>query len=164
MTSRVGIERELRRVLEYSKHACLAMFWCAISAVCCLAEPAHQTVSMVALISHPQKYAGTLMRVTGYVVFKPESNILYLGQYDAQEAIDANGVPLDISALDEAKLKHWKLFCNYETVTIEGRFEYPAKKGHLPGAAYSNGEITNITDMRLNRSKSMSCTDRPRAP
>ncbi len=64
---------------------------------------------MVALIAQPQKYDGGLLSVTGYVVFKSEGGVLYLGQYDAQEAIDANGVRLDTGRLDEAKVKHWRV-------------------------------------------------------
>jgi hypothetical protein len=100
-------------------------------------------VSLMSLITRPEKYDGKRVVVAGYATFGFEHSYLYLSPYDAQYSIDENAVWLEI---DDKRFPNWRSL-DHQTVEVEGTFHVP--KGAAYWTNYPNGYIGEITHLQL---------------
>lgn len=94
-------------------------------------------VSIINLISTPEKYDGKLVSVKGFLIVAFENTVLFLHKEDLENGISKNGIWVNILRTD---LNNLKLECDYKYARIVGTFN-ARSKGHM--GAYS-GSIVNI--------------------
>ena len=98
-------------------------------------------LSLVQLITNPERYDGKLVSVVGYLTFGYEGDGLYLHKEDYENGINADGLAVDRT---KQMLKdREKLYDNY--VLIVGVF----RRQELPAIYVSTGRITNIQRCEL---------------
>jgi hypothetical protein len=100
-----------------------------------------QDVSMVQLISNPEKFNGKVVRVIGFLRIEFEGNVLYMHREDYDYAILGNGVWVD---LPEFSLKN-KDRVNLKYVILVGQFS-SKDRGHM---GMWSGSFNNV--QRLER-------------
>jgi hypothetical protein len=66
-----------------------------ISLTACTRNPMQEDVSLLRLISTPERFDGKPVRVIGYVRIEFEGNAIYLHQEDYEHFIPTNGLRLD---------------------------------------------------------------------
>lgn len=93
-------------------------------------------VSLVALLASPEKYAGKLVYVTGYLRLEEEEDALYLGENDYLHGILRNGLWVERTKQMEKEIE--RLDSNY--VAIVGFFS-AKDRGHMSG---SSGGIVRV--------------------
>lgn len=76
-------------------------------------------VSMVQLLSNPERYDGKLVRVVGYVWIEPEGAAIYLHKEDKVNSLTKNAIQL---SLPEGAVKDKKQLSGYY-VLVEGVFD-----------------------------------------
>lgn len=98
-------------------------------------------VSMIQLISDPQRFDGKMIRVIGYLHLEFEGNAIYLHREDFDRAIHQNGLWIELT---ESQLRtSAKLNNGY--VIVEGIFS-SMEKGHLgiwPGSIQHVNRLGN---------------------
>lgn len=94
-------------------------------------------VSIIQLISNPEKYDGKFIDVTGFIKIEFEGTALYLHQEDYKNHIFNNSIWLNIS---KDKIYEFEKECSEKYGSITGTFKAELK-GHF--GAFS-GTITNI--------------------
>jgi hypothetical protein len=105
-------------------------------------HPLAEHVSLIQLISSPEKYDGKRVNVVGYLSFDGvDGDGLYLHKEDCDNGIGANGFLVDRTK--EMLREREKLYDNY--VLIVGVF----RRERLPYYDYSPGRITNIERCEL---------------
>jgi hypothetical protein len=100
-------------------------------------------VSLISLISNPERYNGKVVRVKGFDNIEFEGDAIYLHKEDFDLGIDQNSIWLQVSKEDAAQ-PHFQN-CNRKYVLIEGTFD-ANNKGHN---GRFNGAITKITRLEL---------------
>jgi hypothetical protein len=87
-------------------------------------QPAN--VTLVQLITTPERFDGKLVRVIGFLRLEFEGNVLYLHREDYEHSILGNGIWVDVTP--EMAKQRKTLNMNY--VLIEGVFSV-TERGHL---------------------------------
>lgn len=104
-------------------------------------QPEPLRLSLVQLITNPERYDGKLVSVVGYLSFGSEGDGLYLHKEDYDNGINADGLTVDRT---KQMLKdREKLYDNY--VLIVGMFRRQA----LPAIYVSTGRITDVKRCEL---------------
>lgn len=96
-------------------------------------------VSMIQLISNPQQYDGTPVRLIAFLNLEFEGDALYLHQEDFKKSISSNGIW--ISLTDQQMRTSKKLCGGY--VLVEGTFS-AMDRGHLKMFSGSIKQVTRI--------------------
>jgi len=97
------------------------------------------TLSLINLISTPEKYNGKKVQIIGYLNVEFEGNGIYLHKDDYEHGIYSNGFWISIDQSIRKKISNEKLNKSY--VLIEGTFNME-QRGHM---GLWSGEIDNIT-------------------
>ncbi len=116
-----------------------------------------ELVSMVNLISTPDKYHNKMIILEGFMVLEFESDAMYLSEEDAKHAISKNGIWLSIDYKNENKiLEYYKHNKSY--VLVEGIFDANSL-GH--GALFSGTlkEISRIEETPTRNMQKMSAKE-----
>jgi hypothetical protein len=100
-------------------------------------------VSLISLISNPERYNGKIVRVKGFLNIEFEGDAIYLHKEDFDLGLDQNSIWLSISKEDAAQPNFQN--CNRKYVLIEGAFD-SNNKGHN---SRFNGAITKITRLEV---------------
>jgi hypothetical protein len=100
-------------------------------------------VSLVSLISRPEKYDGQRVVVKGYATFGFENSYLYLSPYDAQHSIGENAIWLQFK---ESQFRNWRSL-DHQTIEVEGTFHVPKNAAYWTN--YPNGYVGEITRLQL---------------
>jgi hypothetical protein len=116
----------------------LAMLALPMSVLAQDRQIAPQIVSIVQLLSSPERYDGQHIAVLGFLTIGMENNNLYLAKNDYDNALLPNSIRVHIS--DEMVKKSEEL--NMKYVRIAGVFHV----GHLGRNGSSVGEIAEIFD------------------
>ncbi len=95
-------------------------------------------VSLIQLISNPEKYHKKPIQVMGYLHLEFEGNAIYVNELDYKHSLDKNGFWVSFKN-KELMLKAMKL--NDKYVLIEGVFD-AENFGHM---GMWSGEVKNIT-------------------
>lgn len=95
-----------------------------------------EVVSMLQLISTPEKYDNKVLMVVGFLVIRHEGNILYLHKEDYEHGINKNGLWV---VLEPANKKEFTQLNNHY-VQLLGTFR-ASNKGHM---SLESGAIENI--------------------
>ncbi len=95
-------------------------------------------VSLIKLISNPEKYHNKPIQVVGYLHLEFEGNAIYINELDYKHSLNKNGFRVSFKNKD-LMAKAMKL--NDKYVLIEGVFD-AENTGHM---GLWNGEIKNIT-------------------
>ncbi len=103
------------------------------------------TVSLIQLISNPEKYSGLLIRVSGFLHFRFEESALYLSKDHAdhlmtREAIWVNYAPSPRVQPSENSLPDF----DSSWVLLEGIFNYENTDGHGHFSLFT-AEINDVT-------------------
>lgn len=85
-------------------------------------------VSLINLISNPEKFNGKSIRVEGFLIVSFESTILYFHKEDYDYGLYQNGIWIEISKDDIASSKFGNL--NKRYVLLEGTFD-ATNNGHF---------------------------------
>lgn len=115
-------------------HMVLFLMAALISTVVVAVEP--ESVSMIQVLSNPEKYDGKKLQLMGYLHLEFEGNGLYLHKEDEQRGLSKNGLWVDTrshSYKDMAAL-------NDTYVLVEGTFT-SRRQGHMD---LWSGEIHSI--------------------
>lgn len=83
-----------------------------------------QAVSLIQLISNPNQYKGSYIRVCGFLRLEFEGNGLYLHCEDYEQSLTRNGLWVDVPGSTK------KENVDLKYVIIEGTFD-PEDKGHM---------------------------------
>jgi len=97
------------------------------------------SVSIINLISSPDKYHNQRIRVIGYLNLEFEGNSIYLHKEDFKKSIYANGLWVDFTKEAWAKIEKYNINKCY--VIIEGTFD-KIDRGHM---GLWSGTIKDIT-------------------
>ncbi len=102
------------------------------------------SISFIQLISHPEKYDGKLLRVSGFMHVKPEDVGLYFSKKNADYLMrESIWISFDSSFL---KVNNVKLFdCKY--VELIGIFDKD-EKGHISGFQGSLKSVSYIRKLK----------------
>jgi hypothetical protein len=106
-------------------------------------------VSMIQLISDPQRFDGQTIRVIGYLRLEFEGNAIYLHREDFERAIHQNGLWIELT--ESQRRTSEKLNNGY--VIVEGTFS-SMEKGHLgiwPGSIQHVSRLGNWSVDRRRR-------------
>ncbi len=106
--------------------------------------PFHEfNISIIKLISTPEKYDGKQVQVIGYLNLEFEGNAIYLHKEDYSKGISQNGFWVNLSKeiAEKKKLEDY----NKKYVIIVGTFDMNAR-GHM---GMFGGTIKNITRLDL---------------
>jgi hypothetical protein len=95
-----------------------------------------QDVSIIRLIAAPERFAGKLVRVIGYLNIEFEGDAIYLHEEDFRRSLCMNS--LFVHADDDMMTELKRLSGHY--VLIEGIFD-PSQTGHM---GLSSGGVTKI--------------------
>ena len=118
------------------RRVALIGFLCCAWALAAQPVPNPPAVSIIQLISTPERFSGKAVTVVGLLMARSERTILFLSAEDAKHYISNNGVWLHPGAQMSEAVE--KLDGNY--VLVVGTFAaYPPDSVHL-----SSGEIRNI--------------------
>src|ERR1700674_1634580 len=104
-------------------------------------KPIAISVSLLQLIANPEKFAGRLVRVIGFLALEFEGNALYLHREDQECMIPANGIWVDVSP----EIAEKRNALDVEYVLLEGIFD-AQNKGHM---SLWSGSITKIRRAEL---------------
>ncbi len=110
------------------------------------------TVSLVSLISTPEKYQGKLVRVNGYLHYRFEDNALYLSKDDGTYLIGKNSVWLHFSEDVKVQTSFNKgnpalTDLNDKYVLVEGRFN-KNDKGHLGAHSGALNDVRRVLELK----------------
>ncbi|RTY85534.1 hypothetical protein [Flavobacterium sp. GT3R68] len=95
-----------------------------------------QTVSIIQLISNPEKYDGKIISVAGFLNLGFEETALYLSQNDEEHKLKKNSIWIDKDS-DRSSIYH------KEYVIITGTFDMK-NNGHFGSFSGTLKKITNI--------------------
>lgn len=100
-----------------------------------------ESVSIINLISTPEKYEGKKIRVVGIAKIEFEGNAIYLSKQDLENAYYKNGLWLTLNSEEMSKFKKF----SGKSVLVEGIFR-SKKKGHLGLWSGSLNEISRVEE------------------
>jgi hypothetical protein len=119
--------------------ACAAAPQSALSTANLTACAESVSVSLVALVATPERFAGRCVRTIGYMHLEFEGNGLYIHRDDYRQDIYKNGVWLDVEALPRGSRPE----INDRYVIVEGIVD-AASHGHMGAWSASIRDISRL--------------------